>query len=47
MDAICLHNLFMALKADARKVVLADVTGKLGAPAAALLCRGRAVLLCM
>ena len=47
MDAICMHTLFMALKAGARKVVLVDITGKLGAPAAALVWRGRAVLLCM
>ena len=50
MDAICLHNLFMALKAGARKVVLVDITfltEKLAVLAAALACRGRAVVLCM
>ena len=50
MDAICLHNLFMALKAGARKVVLVDITfltETLAILAAALACRGRAVPLCM
>ena len=50
MDAICLHNLFMVLKAGARKVVLPDITfltEKLAILAAALDCRGRAIPLCM
>jgi len=50
MDAICLHNLALALKAGGRKVVLLDITflgDELAVLAAALACRGRAVPLCL
>ena len=50
MDAICLHNLALALKAGGRKVVLVDITfltDQLAVLAAALACRGRAVPLCL
>ena len=50
MDAICPHNLALALKAGCRKVVLVDITfltDQLAVLAAALACRGRAVPLCL
>jgi len=50
LDALCLHNLALALKAGGRRVVLVDITfltEELAVLAAALACRGRAVPLCL